>query len=223
MTKVRNSILPLSLLLMIPLFHLFYIILNNSSRGVQSLATSIDRDIPFIKEFIIPYILWYAYIFIIFGYLCYSNRTLYYKTLTAYLMGVVICYITYFFFQTTVLRPVLVGNDWLTNLVAQIYKSDAPYNSFPSIHVLTTYIMMKVINKCRLNLWINLTINGIGLLIIASTLFVKQHVIFDVFSAFVLGGVLFRLVYHFDMEKMTVVSSRREGLKDEYQVGSYRA
>jgi membrane-associated phospholipid phosphatase len=223
MIKIKDNILSLSLLLTIPLFHVFYVILNNSSRGVHSVATELDRTIPFIEEFIIPYVLWYAFIFIIFGYLCLKERPLYYKTLIAYLMGVGICYIIYYFFQTVVPRPTVVSDDWITSLVVYIYKSDAPYNGFPSIHVLTTYIMMKAINKCQINRWITICIYALGVLIIASTLFVKQHVLYDVISATLLGAIIFRWVYHFDLEKATTVWRRREELEDEYPVRSYRA
>jgi membrane-associated phospholipid phosphatase len=203
----------LGLLITIPIISIFYDLLNNSSRGAYSLITDIDRGIPLIKLFILPYISWFIYIFLTFVYLCIKDKKIYYKTLIAYNISLILCYVVYFFYQTTVPRPDLIGDDMLTSLVAMIYTSDQPFNCFPSIHSLTSYLMIKAINKSRAkNKLATLIIYGMSSLIILSTLFVKQHVILDALSAILLGDIVFNLVYKFDKERALVWINRAYSL-----------
>ncbi|MCY6369126.1 phosphatase PAP2 family protein [Clostridium ganghwense] len=194
MKKLKDNIIPLSLMISIPILNIFYGILNNDSRGVYSLMTSIDRVIPFTKSFIIPYIIWYPFIFLIMVYLCIKDIKAYYKTLLCLNIGFIVSYIIFYFFQTAVSRPVLGESDILIKLVGIIYKTDNPYNCFPSLHVLTTYFVMKGISEVEKNKKITLPVNIIGILIILSTLFIKQHVVLDVIFAIVLGEIIVRVV-----------------------------
>lgn len=195
MKKMKDIILNLSLLLTIPLLSIVYGLLNNPNRGVYSLVTDIDRIIPFNKFFIIPYVLWYFYIFIVFIYFFFKDKKLYHKTLLAYNLGMIACFIIYYLFQTTTPRPVLNGNDFFTKLIFYIYSNDQPFNCFPSIHSLSSYLMIAAALKLeKSNKWVNILIGTISLLIILSTLFIKQHVLLDALSAIILGDIIFKLV-----------------------------
>lgn len=191
MKKLKENILSLLLMLSIPISNIFYKFLNNSVRGSYNLALDIDKNIPFVKEFIIPYIVWYPYIFMFLVYICIKNKDVYYRTLLSLNLGLVVCYIIFFFFQTGVSRPILTETDRVTNLVRMIYNHDKPYNCFPSVHVITTYIVMKGINVVSKNKFILFFCNIIGILIIISTQFVKQHVILDLIVAIALGKIIF--------------------------------
>ncbi|MEA4827405.1 MAG: phosphatase PAP2 family protein [Clostridium sp.] len=193
MKGLKNNIVPLLFMLTIPISNIFYRILNNSSRGVYSLILDVDTKVPFIKEFIIPYIIWYPFIFIFLIYICLKNKEVYYRTLISINVGLIICYVIFYFFQTTVVRPELIETDIFTNIVRVIYSHDNPYNCFPSVHVITTYIVMHGINTVSKNKRILISSNVIGILIILSTQFVKQHVILDLIFAVVLGEMAFRL------------------------------
>lgn len=182
---------PLVFLLSIPILNIAYILLNNAGRGSQSLALTVDGAIPFLKWFIVPYILWYPFIFALFIYLCYKDRQMYYRTLVSYNISLVICYIIYFFYQTHVERPALSGDDLMTQLVTLIYAADEPYNAFPSIHVLSTYLMMRAFRYVSRNTFARTAVDAMGLAIILSTVFVKQHVVLDAVAAIVIGEVIF--------------------------------
>lgn len=201
--KLKENLIPLSFMLSIPILNVFYGILNNNNRGAYNLMTDLDRVTPFLKIFIIPYVIWYFYVVAVMVYLCFNDKKLYYKSLITFDVGLVACYIVYFFFQTTVPRPELIGNDILTKMVSFIYNNDNPYNCFPSIHVLTTYVVMKGINNSLIdNIKARFTINITGILIILSTLFVKQHVILDAISAILLVDIIFYFVTNYDGEKV---------------------
>lgn len=200
---LKENIIALSFLISIPILNIVYMLLNNSKRGVYNLVTDIDKAIPFVSIFIIPYALWYVFIILTFIYLCIKDRDIYYKTLISYDLGMIVCYIIYFMFQTTVPRPEVIGSDIFSRMVMIIYKNDQPFNCFPSIHVLSCYLMIKAINTSKAGNWINrLIIFCIASTIILSTLFIKQHVVLDVFGAMFIGGIIFKLVKRIELERV---------------------
>lgn len=195
MKKLKQWLIPFSLMLIIPVLNIFYVILNNPTREVNNLVTFIDQNTPLIKIFVIPYLIWYPFIIITMLYLCIKDRSVYFKTLLSYVIGLIVCYMTYLVFQTTVPRPNLLGDDLFTKLLGMVYNADQPFNAFPSIHVLSSFLMMKAISmsiiKNRINQFI---IHSNSIIIILSTLFVKQHVILDVISGILVAEVIYRLV-----------------------------
>jgi hypothetical protein len=193
--RVKENILAAGLMFFIVPLNIFYIMLNTSKRGVHDLVTPIDNMIPFMKVFIIPYVAWYAFIFIIVVYLFFKDREVYYTTVISYNFGLIAAYITFFFFQTTVPRPEITGSDVLSKMVLSIYGADQPYNCFPSIHVLTSFLMVKALSASKIKNKLNLGVVWLSAVaIIMSTLFVKQHVILDAVSGIVYADVIFRIV-----------------------------
>ena len=183
-------------LLVIPLLAVVYQLLNERPNKAVNISTSIDHSIPFLPFFILPYILWYGYIFCYLVYFCFKDTKVFLKTLILIVVAELICFVIYFFFQTTVPRPTLVGDNFLINLVHWIYKNDKPVNCFPSIHVLTTFVIMlsslHIKNKHLAN---TLFIHIAGTLIIISTLFVKQHVIFDMIGSMFLATFFYGFAF----------------------------
>ena len=208
MKNIKDNLIPLSFMISILISNIFYKLLNNGDGDINSLVTNVDQTVPFLKIFIIPYITWYAYIAVGLIYLCMRNRKIYYTSLISLNIGLIVCYIIYAIFQTTVPRPVIAGSDILSKLVNMIYKHDNPYNCFPSMHVTTTYILMKGINHTENNIVTSFLFNIIGILIIISTQFVKQHVILDLIFAVLLCEVIFRFVSNVKKEDIAIWKSR---------------
>ncbi|HAQ07332.1 MAG TPA: phosphoesterase [Bacillus bacterium] len=186
----------LLLLLVFPILGLVYKILNNHPRDAQILSTKFDASIPFISIFIVPYIFWYVFILGYLIYFWYKDSTVYLKTLTVIVIGELACFVVYFFFQTTVPRPVLSGDGIFIDLVRMIYSHDQPYNAFPSIHVLTTFaIILGNLNIRKNHPFHSLFVPVMGSLIIISTLFVKQHYILDMFGSMFLTSFIYGIVF----------------------------
>ncbi|MDP4143998.1 MAG: phosphatase PAP2 family protein [Bacillota bacterium] len=202
MKRIKSSVLPLCLLFLIPLMNIVYAHLNNSTRGLHSLVTDLDKSVPFIKSFAIPYVIWLPFLVITLIYLCFKNREVYYRVIISLILGLIACFTIYFFFQTTVVRPQLQGKDFLTNLVRFVYATDSPFNCFPSIHVLTSYILIKGTIKCSKKISLkSIIIIVIASLIILSTQFIKQHVIMDLIFAILLGNTTYKLVEYLSIER----------------------
>lgn len=183
---------PLLWLLMIPGLNVFYTVLNRPGPEVHSLMSDLDRLLPFIPAFIIPYTIWYPFIAGSLVLFFFKDRKLYYRALLTLCLGLVACYGVYAVFQTTVQRPVLSGEGLLTVMVNFVYTNDQPFNCFPSIHVLTSYIMIKGLRQLRtMPSMPRFALMAIGWSIIASTVFVKQHVLLDAAGAIMLVELLF--------------------------------
>lgn len=182
-SKVKTY-LPLLWILVIPVLNIFYAVLNQAHMPVYSLMTDLDAQIPFVPMFIIPYLIWYPFIIIVLFMLCIRERSVYYRTLLTQCLGLVACYIIFYLFQTTVERPTAMGTGIFEGLVNLVYSTDNPYNCFPSIHVLTSYLMIKGAMACAsYPNWERTAVKVCAWMIIASTLFVKQHVLLDIAGA----------------------------------------
>ena len=206
--KLYKNLLPLLLIGSIPFSNLFYWALNNTQRGVYDLTTDLDRFLPLIKIFIIPYMTLWFFLAFCFVYLCFKNRPMYYKIMLTLSICYVFAFITYYFFQTTVSRPLVTGNDIFSKLILFTYNSDEPYNCFPSIHVITAYLAIKGINATEAAKSIKIPVNILGFLIIISTQFVKQHVIMDIFFAIFLCDVVF-ISITYAQEQYKLYNSKR--------------
>lgn len=196
---------PLLYLFSIPLLHTIYDYLNKNHTDATNILTTADHYIPFIPQFIIPYIGWYFFMFFYLIYFCQKDRKLYYESLITMNIGMLVCYAVYYLFQTTVPRPILTSNDFFTNLVRFIYTNDQPYNAFPSIHVLTTFIIMYAMFKSEIDSFIHRNfVYSFGILIILSTVFVKQHGILDGIASIMLVHILFSIVEKLELAKYFV-------------------
>lgn len=208
--NIKSDLFYLSLMLIFPLFHIIYKFLNTPHGKVHNLSTVFDVSIPFVKVFIIPYVTWYLFTYIIFFYIYQKDKKIYLRTIITYAACLVLSYSIFYFFQTTVPRPYLVENDIFTNLVRLIYKFDKPFNCFPSIHVLSCYLIMKSIKQLKSqNNFTKPFIYFICLLIILSTLFVKQHVLLDILCAILLVEVVQKPIFKFNWERFITWKKRQ--------------
>jgi membrane-associated phospholipid phosphatase len=211
---------PLLYLLSIPLLHSVYNYLNTNHTEATNILTPVDHYIPFVPQFIIPYIGWYFFMFIYLIYFFQKDRKIYYESLIVINFGMIVCYLFYFFFQTTVPRPTLVGDHFFINLVRFIYTNDQPYNCFPSIHVLTTFIIMYGMYKSTIESIINrYFIYIFGWLIILSTVFVKQHSIIDGVASIILVILSFAIVSKLELAAFLIM--REKSLKPVLSSSDY--
>ena len=147
----------------------------------------LDDKIPFWGWLVYVYNMFYPFCFIAFYLLYKKDEKAYFKGIISCFIGVIICVIVYLFIPTIMYRPVTPDYDPLTNLVLKItfYFDNPPLNCFPSLHCVFCFqvIFSYIISKCKLGrkTWIIICSS----LIIISTLFVKQHYIYDIISALI--------------------------------------
>ncbi|MCP1133708.1 phosphatase PAP2 family protein [Paenibacillus polysaccharolyticus] len=188
----RSEWLSLLWLLAVPTLNVFYGVLNRAGDRVFSLQTNLDVLIPFVPGFIVPYLIWYPFITGVLIALAFRNRMVYFQTLIALCSGLIISYIFFALFQTSIQRPDMqYETGFLARLVQFVYSTDQPYNCFPSIHVLTSYLMLR--GAYVFSRPIRLSVAIISILIIISTVFVKQHVVADILGGILVGELCLRL------------------------------
>ncbi|MGG7057016.1 phosphatase PAP2 family protein [Clostridium nigeriense] len=176
-------------LLILPVININYVISNTLSQNGKNLALMLDKEIPFVSLFVFPYVYWYIYIFIGLIFILSKDRKRYLRTLMAIYIGMCICYVFYYLYPVEISRPVIDNNTIANKIVNIIYENDRPVNCFPSIHVLNTYIIMRFTKVKDNKSWFYYT-NIIGILIMLSTLFIKQHFILDGVVAIILAEVV---------------------------------
>ncbi|MDE6970689.1 MAG: phosphatase PAP2 family protein [Eubacterium sp.] len=181
----------------------------------------VDLKIPFCEYFIIPYLLWFLYITFGVIFFFFRNKQDYYKICAFLFTGM-----TVFLIVSTIypnghyLRPQAFERENLcTELVRWLYQTDTPTNLFPSIHVynslgvhiaLTHSAYFKDKKICRMVSFV------LCVSIILSTMFLKQHSVFDVLTAFGMAAVMYYVIYREAYKKVLV--PLRAGKPEKKQV-----
>ncbi|MFA9375539.1 MAG: phosphatase PAP2 family protein [Lachnotalea sp.] len=188
-------------------------------KGYHIIHMNIDDKIPFIEMFIVPYLLWFAYVAITLMYFFFFDVNSYKRMCLFLFSGM-----TIFLIISTIypnghqLRPVVfTRNNMFTHMVKALYSADTPTNLFPSIHVfnsLGTHLAIIKSEKLKDKKWLHISSFILMFFIIMSTLFLKQHSMFDVLTAFVMAGGFYSLVYRSEL-------IYNIGKKQEYQESTY--
>ncbi len=174
--------------------------------------TVVDDMIPFVEAFVIPYYMWFAYVSLtlLFFMFCCDVED-YYKNFAFLATGMTIFLIISSLFPNMhQLRPVVMPRDNIfTHLVGIIYSHDTPANLWPSIHVYNSIGSMIAIHRSkRFKTRGKIISDIIGTSIILSTLFIKQHSMYDVITAFIMAIILYLFIYHTSL--MEAFCKRRE-------------
>lgn len=174
---------------------------------------SLDDKIPFNEYFIIPYLLWFAFIAVTIGYFFFTDKTGFYK-LTAFLFtGMTIFLIVSTLYPNgQTLRPTEFARDNIfVDMVKTLYRTDTPTNILPSIHVFNSigaYIAISHSEKLKQIKAIRYGTFVLALLIILATMFLKQHSIIDVITAGIMAAVMYQVIYAPELKKETSLSKK---------------
>ena len=165
-----------------------YWILKMFQHNPMYISFPLDDKIPFLGRFVYIYNIFYPFCFIAFYFLYKKDEKTYYKGIISGIMGFLICDIIFLTLPTIMYRPIIPKIDPITDLVLEItfLYDNPPLNCFPSIHCLFCFQVIYSYIFSSHKLKVKLPVIIISLLIIISTLFVKQHFIFDVISAFLI-------------------------------------
>lgn len=160
-----------------------------------------DHLIPFCEYFIIPYLLWFAYIAVTITIFAFLNRKDFVRLCLMLGIGMtVFLTISYFIPNMQPLRPHVFPRDNIfTDLVKTLYATDTNTNVLPSIHVYNSIVAATAICKAKqLEKFRGLRIgsNILCVLIVLSTMFLKQHSVYDVLTGIAMATALYWLIYY---------------------------
>lgn len=165
---------------------------------------TVDDQIPFLEVFVIPYFLWFAYVAAVVLFFFFKDKDDYYRTCIFLFTGM-----TIFLLVSTLwpnghhLRPKVMPRDnFLTAWISHLYKIDTPTNLWPSIHVYNSIGAHLAIVRSKYfedKKWARIGSFILASSIILSTMFIKQHSLFDVLTAFALATIMYAVVYRVDI------------------------
>lgn len=171
------------------------------TRGLAhySLISPLDRKLPFLPVFILFYLLAYVQWVVGFVWIAKGSRREVLRILTGELIAKGIALACFLLFPTTVegFRPeaeALRGGGIWNELVGVVYSLDAADNCFPSVHCLESWVCFRGAMKCRrAKRWYVLMMFGVAILVFASTVLVKQHVLIDIAGGVAAVEIGFRI------------------------------
>ena len=161
--------------------------------GYHIMHTKIDEMIPFCEYFIVPYYMWFIYIFLGVLYFLFTNKEDFYKVCLYLFIGMIfsllICEI---YPNGTDLRPPYTKDQNIFQiLVAGLYSIHA-YNSI-CMHV--AIMKSKDIQKLSYGKVIRRGSFFLCIFICIATLVLKQHSVLDVGGAILLAFIVYGFVY----------------------------
>lgn len=159
-----------------------------------------DDYIPFLEIFIIPYLLWFVYVSGTVIYFFFTDKQGFYKVCTLLITGMTLFLIICTVFPNGLnLRPTTFARDNIfVDLVQFIYRADTSTNVLPSLHVYNSigcYIAIRNSEKLRQYRWVQNGSLVLTVLIVLSTMFLKQHSVVDVIAAIVMIYFIYQFVY----------------------------
>lgn len=199
--KIEIKVLDLLWFIVIPIININYFIASILAKNGYNLTISIDNKMRFNSIFVIPYVYWYVYIIVGFIIILIRSRQDYMRVFLSFFIGMFICYLIYYVYPTEISRPIVENNNILNGLVNIIYSADKPVNCFPSLHVLTTYFVIRY-TKYKHSKKVFYYTQVMGVLIILSTVFIKQHFVLDIIGAIILCEVVMLFIKRVDDNKI---------------------
>ena len=154
------------------------------------LGSALDSAIPYIPHFIWIYVFWYFMLFAVPYYISSKNKVSLCKYITTYIITTIIAGIIFVSFPNSVIRAEITGTDIQNKLVSLIYKMDTPaINCLPSIHCLFSYLFILAVfdAKQSTSTLMKVIITILSILVVLSTLFIKQHVVYDAVASLILA------------------------------------
>lgn len=173
----------------------------------------LDLKIPFIEHFIVFYGFWFFYVAIAVLYFFFTNKKDFYKLVSFLVIGMTaFLVISTLFPNGQLLRPrVFPRDNMFVDMVKQLYAMDTPTNIFPSIHVYNSLAVMIAVSnskKLKNKYYLQIITFFIGIMIILSTMFLKQHSVVDVLGALACGAISYAIVYVDQPKKVSSLSKQ---------------
>lgn len=169
----------------------WYALTNHATAHVHILQTAFDRMVPVIPQFIVPYNMLQPVLYacLIFFFLFHPKIFTAFGVAFIALQG--ISNLTYVFFQTYVPRPtnLQAGTSWYVDQLLATYKSDHPYNCFPSLHCGLSTLAASfwwVKRRYRPIAWLMTLFAAVTII---ATQVLKQHVIADTVGSLLAVGL----------------------------------
>ncbi len=159
---------------------------------------AVDDAIPFCAPFVLAYYLWLPFMVLPGFYFALRWPDCFRRYMKFIALGFSLCLVFFVLFPNGQdLRPASFPEDTLfTRMVGLLYSVDTNTNVLPSVHALGSVLVAFAAYDCpACKPFLRIAAILAALLICASTLFIKQHSILDIFAGILLAVPLYWFVY----------------------------
>lgn len=197
----------LSVILLLGIQALLYFLTKYLQGTSHLIGTNFDKSFTFCKYFIFIYHSWYPFLIIIWYKLYINDKNTYKNFYIANLLTIFISDIIFIIYPTTIERASFIVNDLSSFILNITYQLDSTINCMPSMHCMfcftTIYGIINSNFKTNKKVFITLYL----ILIILSTLFIKQHVIIDVITSYIIS-----IICYYFLSKLKIFNKLKENL-----------
>ena len=183
------TLLPMAIYMVIYMPTFFWVESLTPANGFHIIHTAIDDMIPVVEIFIIPYILWLPYLCIGMIAIAIRSRSLSRKTSYMLMTGMTLFVIISLVYPNALeLRGAIPDRENIfMTLINYLHAIDTPTDVLPSLHVYDAIVVAAGLHLAFREKKVMLVLSDIlTVLIVLSTVFIKQHSIIDVICAIVL-------------------------------------
>lgn len=183
----------------------FFLLEGRTFVEYNIISSELDKLIPFKPEFIYVYLFWFPYVATFFIWFSCINKSNNSEQITKLmLVGTTLFLVISWLYPNGLdfREYIFYEQGTLAGILVQILHSiDTPTNVFPSMHVfMSAAIQVGVENEPKLKqnkglLWFT---RVTAVLIILSTVFLKQHSVIDVCGGLLLTAALYWKIYYWD-------------------------
>lgn len=184
----RYALVPLAMTIALNMLTYYASRLINGGMAHYDFTLPVDNRIPFIPGAVLIYVLAFVSWGVGFLVLCREARADCYRFFAGEQAAKILCCVIFLVLPTTMARPSVPGTDLFSRVTRLIYRLDTPDNLLPSIHCLENWVLLRgTLRSKKVSRGYQVGFLIFTLLVFASTLLVKQHLVVDVAAAVAVG------------------------------------
>jgi len=177
-----------------------FIFLEKNVTEYHLIHCALDDKIPFVEVFIIPYLFWFIFMAIFLILFFFKSQGESVRLYSYLITGMTIAVITFFVYPSGLnLRPETLPRDnFFSSLVSRLYTTDTSTNVLPSLHIYNTLVITVGVFESKAfkhPTAVKIFTAVCAFLICLSTVFLKQHSLWDVLAGFVMAAALYPVFY----------------------------
>jgi len=183
------TLLPMAIYMVFYMPTFFWVESLEPVGGFHIIHTAVDNMIPVVEVFIIPYALWLPYLVIGMIAIAIRSRKLSRKTSYMLMAGMTLFIVISLVYPNALeLRAAIPDRQNIfMDLIKYLHSIDTPTDVLPSLHVYDAIVVAAGLHLTFRDKKVMLVLSDIlTVLIVLSTMFIKQHSIIDVISAIIL-------------------------------------
>ena len=179
---------------------LIYNIIGNPGSNYPEIE--LDKHIPLIPWFVYFYYLTFPLGIITFFYIAYKDKKSLYNIFLTLCISFLISGVIYLVGQTEFVKPDFEPVTFTDKLVVWTWGSVNSINCFPSQHCFMAFaIIIGCLSSKNLNILFRVLAISCSIIIILSTIFIRQHYFLDIIASFDIIFAVWAIVYVFNLGK----------------------